>query len=92
MYIYQDPKIAWHFTKIREKIEGRNVSKEIFIKCFFNARENVVKIKKLFPNIELNIAEKDFENKLKKSYFNVELLDPYIKMEYNIQDLQQILT
>lgn len=92
MYIYQDPKVAWSFTQKREKIEGRKVSKEVFIKCFFDARKNVVKVKELYPQIELNIAVKDFENKLEKTYFKVDLLDPYIKMQYTVEELQQILT
>ncbi len=91
MYIYQDPKVAWNFTKIREKVEGRKVSKEIFIKCFLDARENVLRIKKLYPQIELNIAIKDFENKLEKSHFNVDLLDPYIKMQYTAEELEELL-
>jgi len=91
MYIYQDPKVAWDFTQKREKLEGRRVSKEIFIKCFFDARENVMKIKGLYPQIELNLAIKDFENKLQKSHFNIQLLDPYIKMGYTVDELQNLL-
>lgn len=91
MYIYQDPIIAWEFTKKREKVEGRKVSKEIFIKCFFDAKENVEKIKEIFPQIELNLAIKNYENKLEKSFFNVQALDPYIKIEYNIEQLKEIL-
>ena len=30
-YIHFDPKIAWDYTKIREKNEGRSVSKKFFI-------------------------------------------------------------
>jgi hypothetical protein len=47
-YIYQDPLIAWKFTQIREKVEGRYIPKEAFIDAFFNAKENVEKMKKEF--------------------------------------------
>lgn len=34
-YVYQDPVVAWDFTQIREKKEGRMVPKEQFINCVF---------------------------------------------------------
>jgi predicted ABC-type ATPase len=30
-YIYQDPILAWDFMVKREKLEGRNISKNVFI-------------------------------------------------------------
>lgn len=33
-YIYQDPLIAWEFTKKREKLEGRRVPRKVFIDAF----------------------------------------------------------
>ena len=39
-YLYQDPLIAWAFTKKREKMEGRHVPKESFIEAFFKSKEN----------------------------------------------------
>ena len=30
-YIYQDPLVAWRFTKKREKLEGRRVPKKVFV-------------------------------------------------------------
>jgi predicted ABC-type ATPase len=47
-YLYQDPKLAWKFTKARETKEGRRISKEVFAKAFVGARENVNTIKKQF--------------------------------------------
>lgn len=46
-YIYQDPLVAWAFTKKREKLEGRMVPKKAFIEAFINARKNVIKIKSI---------------------------------------------
>ena len=58
-YLYQDPIIAWEFTKKREKVEGRHVSKEMFIKSFFLAKENVNRVKAILKDkIELNLVEK----------------------------------
>ncbi|MBI2458967.1 MAG: zeta toxin family protein [Parcubacteria group bacterium] len=47
-YIYQDPIIAWDFTKKREALEGRMIPKSAFIEAFFAAKENVNKIKEIF--------------------------------------------
>ena len=61
-YIYQEPQIAWEYTKKREEIEHRHVSKEVFITSFFKARENVIMIKDgLGDKVELNIIVKNFE-------------------------------
>lgn len=91
-YIYQDPFIAWDFTKKREAVEGRRVSKTMFIDSFFQAKENVNKIKEIMDNkIELHLAKKDYTNNLKKSYFNIKKVDDYIKVEYNREDLEREL-
>lgn len=92
MYIYQDPKIAWEFTKKREKIEGRHVSKEMFIDSYFKAMENVNLVKQKYgKDIEFNIAIKDYQNNLEKTHFNIEMLDSYIKNEYTKGVLERIL-
>lgn len=91
-YIYQDPFIAWDFTKKREVVEGRHVSKDMFIDSFFQAKENVNKIKEIMGDkIELHLAEKDYTNNLKKSYFNIKKVDDYIRVEYNREELEKDL-
>lgn len=93
MYLYQDPVIAWHFTKIREKEEKRHISKEMFIRSFLAARINVDKIKEEFGNkVELNIAIKNYENRLEKTQFKIDKVDKYIKKEYTKEDLEKLLT
>jgi UDP-N-acetylglucosamine kinase len=47
-YVYQDPLVAWDFTKKREAIEGRNIPKESFIEQLFAARDNVDAVKSEF--------------------------------------------
>jgi len=62
-YIYQDPIIAWDFTRKRKKLEGRYVPKEAFIDAFFKAKENVQSIKEEFGDkIELNLVIKNSNN------------------------------
>lgn len=91
-YIYQDPEIAWEFTKKREKIEGRPVPKDVFIKAFFNSRENVNKIKAEFGSkIMLYFVEKDFQNKAKKYRMNIDKVESFVKNEYNPGLLNSLL-
>lgn len=87
-YLYQDPLIAWDFTKKRERLEGRCIPKEAFIDTFFGARENVELIKKEFgEKIELNLVIKNKQNNVKKVEFNINTIDNLIKMPYNKNSL-----
>lgn len=36
-FIFQDPLVAWNYTKIREKVEGRFVPKDRFINAYFKS-------------------------------------------------------
>lgn len=90
-FVYQDPLQAWDFTKKREALEQRRVSKEVFIDSFFKARENVNKAKTIFgPNIELNLIIKDFEKDLEQLEINIENIDRYIKKSYTKNELEKL--
>ncbi len=92
MYVYQDPKLAWEFTKEREKLEGRPVPKEVFLKSFFSAKESTNKVKDLFGSrVFLAVVAKNFENKVKKVYLDVEKIDNCIKMNYTESLLDRII-
>jgi len=92
-YLYQDPRVAWEYTKIREIKEKRHVSKEMFINSFFAAKDNVNKIKEEFGDeIELSLVIKDYTNKLQKTKFKIDKVDNYIKVEYTKEDLNALLT
>jgi predicted ABC-type ATPase len=91
-YIYQDPLIAWDFTKRREKIEGRNIPKKAFIEAFFNSRKNVNKLKKEFKNsIEVNLVIKNFSNNTEKIKLNITNVDNYLQSNYTIKSLTEEL-
>ena len=55
-YVYQDPFIAWQFTKEREKAEGRFVPKERFINAYFKSRENIAKVKESQEKLVLSYS------------------------------------
>lgn len=90
-YVYQDPLVAWEFTKKREKLEGRMVPKKIFIESFLNAKNNVVRIKDIFKDkIKVYLIIKDYSNNIKESYFDVHI-DSYLKIKYSERKLNEIL-
>jgi len=91
-YLYQNPLIAWKFTQKREKEEGRSIPKEIFIKQFFSAKENVEKVKEIFGNqVQVDFVEKDFYSNLKKVKMNIERIDSYVSVKYSEKDLKNKL-
>jgi UDP-N-acetylglucosamine kinase len=91
-YLFQDPVLAWKFTKIREETEGRRVSKEVFIYSFLRARENVNEAKAHFgEKIELNMIIKDFTNNFEKVFPNIGSIDKCLLKVYTKNELEKIL-
>ncbi len=91
-YVYQDPLVAWEFTKGREKLEGRFVPKEVFVSALFNAKSNVNRAKKEFGNKIIVFAiEKNYDNSVKKTYFNIENIDSHITIRYTEDSLNNLL-
>jgi predicted ABC-type ATPase len=92
MYIYQEPEKAWEFTKAREAVEGRHVSREAFMNAFVESRETANDLKKLFGNdVYLHIVVKDSFNRISMFKYNIDKIDGYLKKVYNKQDLENLL-
>lgn len=91
-YLYQDPLIAWDFTRKREELEGRYIPKDAFIETLYKAKENVNAIKKEFgKDVVVNIVIKNYLNEVEKIKFNVDNIDNHIKMQYDNNSLNEIL-
>lgn len=91
-YIYQEPEIAWEYTKKREEIEHRRVSKDVFITSFFKARENVTMIKGNFGSkIELNLIIKNFKAGTEEINLDINAIDDYAPLKYNTAELDKLL-
>ncbi|MCK5061822.1 zeta toxin family protein [Candidatus Parcubacteria bacterium] len=91
-YIYQDPLVAWEFTKKREKLEGRRVPRKVFVNAFFDARINVVKIKSIFKNkIKLYLVIKNYSNNVHKFYSKIDRIDKHLKDDYTKAKLNKLL-
>lgn len=82
-YLFEDPFKGWDYTKKREALEGRSVSKEYFVQAFFDSIKNVNRVKKEFgEKIVLDIFIKGDHYSFKKSHFNIQSLNSYIKIKY----------
>ncbi|MDP1728478.1 MAG: zeta toxin family protein [Bacteroidota bacterium] len=91
-YIYQEPILAWDFTKKREAIENRCIPKEFFIKSFFKSKENVNRLKSTFKNlIQVNLIVKNFENDIEHIWLDIDQVDLHLKIEYTELVLQDLL-
>lgn len=93
-FIYQDPKIAWSFTKKREITEQRRITKEVFIKGYLMSRIRVHEAKAQFGRqVELNLTIKDLSNEGAMSFHkDVLSIDSYIGKVYSEDELKRLLS
>ena len=90
-YVYQEPQVAWRFTKERELVEGRVVPKDTFINAFFQARENIEKVKKRHPEVTLHIIIKDYQNNISEVHFDADNIQLVLPQQYTKQQLEEML-
>ncbi len=93
-FVYQKLELAWEFTKAREQFEARHVSKEQFIKNFFDARANAASVKNHFGSaIKLNLLLKDYDNAHESVRLNITAaeLDQATACGYSLEELDTIL-
>jgi len=96
-YVFQHPAIAWHFTELREAVEGRNIQKHDFIEKFLGAKDTVDRLKAHFGDkISLNVILKDYrdtqENKaVAKVFNNVAIVEECLKFNYTKTNIERIL-
>ncbi len=82
VYLYQDPLVAWEYTKKRERLEGRTVPKEVFVRAYFESRENVNEVKRAFGDkVHLDLVIKNRDNSFSNTEFNIQNVDSYLKPE-----------
>ena len=90
-YVYQEPQVAWSFTKERELAEGTVVPKDTFINAFFQARENIEKVKKRYPEVTLHIIIKDYQNNISEVHFDADNIQLVLPQQYTKQQLEEML-
>lgn len=93
IYLYQNPLIAWEYTKKRERLEGRTVPKDAFIRGYVESRENVNKVKAKFgEKIHLDLIIKSSDNSFSNTQFNVKNVNFYLKDDkYTPKLLEELL-
>lgn len=91
-YILQDIPTAWDFTKKREQLEKRRVSKEIFINAYLNSLQNLREVKEKFgEKVELNLIIKDFIQESEEIRPNIPSLDAQLSKIYTKDELERML-
>ncbi len=92
VFVYQDPVTAWDFTKKREAIQRRRVSREVFIDAYFKSQAHVNEAKRIFgEGIELSLLIKNFENGLEGMHLNISQIDSYLPNQYSKEQLEEII-
>ncbi|WP_371298443.1 zeta toxin family protein [Pseudomonas aeruginosa] len=60
LYVYQRPDLAWNFVQARERVEGRKIPIEEFVRQYFAARDVVNRLKQHFGgSIEVDLLLKN---------------------------------
>jgi len=93
-FIYQEPILAWEFTKAREKVETRKISKDVFVNTYLNAHKNIILAKKEFGDLmQLHLLVKNTNNTDGILYSNIDTkkLDSFISKAYTKEDLDKII-
>lgn len=93
IYVYQDPIQAWEFVKARELRDGRHISKEVFIEQYFQARENVNRLKQEFgAKVKVDLITKNIDGTDFDYKENVDKIDRYIPERYSVDQLRARLS
>jgi len=91
IFVYQSPQNAWEFVKAREKVEGRRVPPEVFIKQFIDSQIVVNKLKGEFKDqIQVEVLVQDLLE-TKAYHGDVETIDQYLDHKYDIDSLYSII-
>ncbi len=95
-YIHLNPIVAWTYTQARQTAMGRKVTKDFFIESYIKAKENVDIVKQTYPEIELNLIDKeltdDMDTPIKANIkFNIDRVANHIKLVYNRDELVRII-
>ncbi|PKG36980.1 zeta toxin family protein [Psychromonas sp. Urea-02u-13] len=91
IFVYQSPQNAWAFVQAREKVEGRRVPPDVFVKQFIDSQLVVNKLKAEFQKqIRVEVLVKDLTEQ-KAYHCNVSTVDQYLENKYNTASLNSIV-
>lgn len=91
-YVYQQPRLAWEFVCSREKVEGRHIPLDSFIRQFLSVQQVVEQLKQDFGDqvvLDMIIKNTDGTNQHWES--DVGSIDAYLPERYTREQLQSLL-
>jgi predicted ABC-type ATPase len=92
IYVYQDPHEAWAVTKQRERKEGRNIPKSVFIGDFFKAKNNVNEVKDKFGDkVTVNLLQRNIKSDDSDLELNINKIDNHLEIDYTKAQLKKEL-
>ena len=92
IFVYQRPELAWEFVCAREKVEGRKILPEHFIKQFFDAQEVIEMLKEKFGSrIQVDLLIKDNDGNTRTHHSDINSLNSYLKQNYTLETLKEIV-
>lgn len=93
-YIYQNPMVAWEYTRAREKVEHRAIDRNGFINSYYRTIENLKKIGEIFKGeASVDLVIKDDRNLIKDIKNNISMndIDNFVNIEYNREELGKLI-
>jgi predicted ABC-type ATPase len=90
-YIYQDPVLAWQFTKARETLEKRGIERTDFIDSYFHLQENLRKLQDGHRNVTISIILKDTHNQVGQLIEDVQNIEQYVPMPLDRDYLERVI-
>jgi adenylate kinase family enzyme len=95
LYVYQKPELAWKFVLAREITEGRKIPLEDFVRQYFDVRQNVKEILRVYSakGLYVDLMIKNTDGTDEKYEFSVtsEQIDELIPETYDHDQLLAIL-
>lgn len=93
-YAFQDPKLAWQFTKAREKVEHRAIKEEGFIEAYYKTINNLHELAKLnHEKVTIDIFVKNADNTVGRRIRKIteNQIDEILKVMYNKDKLKEYI-
>lgn len=94
IFVSQHPKVAWEFTKAREKVEHRAIKFNGFIESYYRTLDNIIKLTPdTFGSVGVDLVLKQTDNSIGQWIGDImpTRIDDYLEIEYNVSKLKKII-
>lgn len=91
-FVYQHPGLAWQFVCSREKVEGRNIPLDGFVRQFLGVQNVLRRIKQVYgAQVMLDMIIKDNDGTNQRWEMDIESVDDYLPQRYTHYQLKRLL-